>query len=489
MCRVQGASFWPNIPAEYQQEIDGIVRGCREKNARNPDGNVIDRNDIVAYNAMWDIWWRSSYIRSFLPFGAFDVDPIHHCSAFVANGDYTTNGDFVLTQSLWMPYHLSPSHAVFADIKPTSGNRILMELTAGMIWSGTEWYLNEAGLIVAETTLGDAPYQWMNTPAFVRIRKAVQYANSIDEFANIMITNTNGAYCGDYLVADAKTNEVGIVELGSYEYEVWKSENGFHGSSNYPWDPEVRAEMEAPEGWDHGSYPRFVRLEQISEKYKGMINNEIAKRTLGDHWDTVAEQENRYHWTLCGHVENSTGYPHGSLDGKATNRSMTLNHEIWARFGHSCGNSFVASDHAAKNPDYAFSNLQDMIAQPWTTFGFLEPITILVRDKNGDPVEGAMIAFENCADGYLSEGITDADGMYHHPYFQTGTYNITAKAGDHRGSLHVEFSEVNALELIITEEKNEGGMSKETQTTIMVIGLVMIGVIMIAIVRKKYKKD
>jgi hypothetical protein len=488
MCRAQGGTYWPNIPIEYQQEIDGIALGCQEKNAKNPDGGTIDRYDIIAYNAMWDIWWRSSYIRSFLPFGTFEADPIHHCSGFVANGDITKDSGFVITQSLWMPYHLPPSHGVFADIVPQAGNRILMELQAGMIWSGTEWYMNEAGLVVGETTLGDAPYQWLSTPAFVRIRKAVQYANSIDEFANIMITNTNGAYCGDYLIADAETNEVGIVELGSHTYEVWKSDNGYHGSCNYPWDPEVRAEMDEVEGWDHSCFPRYKRLEQIAEKYYGVIDTEIAKRTLGDHWDTVEDKENRYHWTLCGHVENSTGYPHGSLDGKTTNRTMTLNHEIWARYGHSCGADFIATDHAAKNPDYAFSNLKDMIAQPWTTFGFLEPITILVMDKNGDPVENSQIAFENCADGYLAEGTTDGNGMYHHPYFQTGTYNITAKNGKYRGSLRAEFNEVNTLEIQLTEDTTKDDTSSKGQTTVMIIGLVMIGVLLVALAHKRYKK-
>jgi hypothetical protein len=212
-CRVQGSTFWPNIPYEYQQEIDGIVAGCAEKNARNPDGDVIDRYDIVAYNSIWDIWWRSSYIRSFLPFGLANVDQIHHCSGFVATGEATSDGGFVISQSLWMPYHLPPSHGVFADIVPESGNRMLIELQAGMIWSGTEWYMNDKGLVVGETTLGDAPYQFTKVPAFVRIRQAVQYASSIDEFANIMITNTNGAYCGDYMICDAKTNEAGIGKL------------------------------------------------------------------------------------------------------------------------------------------------------------------------------------------------------------------------------------------------------------------------------------
>ncbi len=490
MCRFHGATYWPNIPLEYQQEIDGIAQGCQEVGAKNPDGSTIDRWDVVAYNAMWDIWWRTSNIRHppFFPFA--EIEPPDHCSGFVANGETTKDGGFVIAQSLWMPYHLPPSHGVFADIVPQSGNRMLMELQAGMVWSGTEWYLNGAGLVVGETTLGTAPYQWLKVPAFVRIRKAVQYANTIDEFANIMLTDTNGAYCGDYMVADANTNEVAIVELGSYEHEIWRSDSGFHGSCNFPWDPEVRAEMEAPDGWDHGCYPRYYRLEQIHTKYDGQIDTEIAKRTLGDHWDTVEEADNRYHWTLCGHVENASGYPHGALDGKTTNRSMALNYEVWARYGHSCGADFIAADHAAANPDYAWGNLYDMIAQPWTTFGFLEPIKVKVTDKYGEPVANAQIAFENCADGYLAEGYTDDQGLYQFDYFQTGTYNITARneADSLRGTIRVDFNRQTTFEVVIAEPADGGGLGSGKVVAVAALAAVLIGAIVVLLVVKKIRR-
>jgi hypothetical protein len=493
ICRLQGASYWPYVPDEYREEIDGIVRGAREMNAKNPDGAVIDRWDIMAYNSMWDIWWRSSpppIVDKYWPFlDDSSREMIHHCSAFVATGNITVDGGFVMAQNLWMPYYLSPSFAVFADIVPPTGNRMLIELQAGMIWSGTEWYMNEAGIVVAETTLGNAPYQWGNMPAFIRIRQAVQYSDSIDDFKNYMLTDTNGAYCGDYLVADAKTNEVAILELGSYEYELWRSSDGenFHGSCNYPWDPEVRDEMMEPEGWEHGSYPRYVRLKQIEEKYYGQIDTDIGKRALGDHWDTVEERVNKYSWTLEGRVENASGYPHGAMDGKVTNQTMTLNHEVWAKFGFPSFEDFIASEHAREHPDYAFPNLIDIISQDWTTFGFLEPIQVTVVDRNGNPVEGAEIAFENCADGYLNEGVTNAEGVFSHSYFQTGTYNITAKNGNFRGSIHVEFNEMSSLEVVLTEDMSSSGMSMSSKVTLVAVGLIVF-IMLVAVISKKYRK-
>jgi hypothetical protein len=44
-------------------------------------------------------------------------------------------------------------------------------------------------------------------PEFVRARKAMQYAASIDDFARIMKDGNNGGYANNWLVADRKTNE------------------------------------------------------------------------------------------------------------------------------------------------------------------------------------------------------------------------------------------------------------------------------------------
>ena len=78
--------------------------------------------------------------------------------------------------------------------------------------------------------------------------------------------------------------------------------------------------------------------------------------------------------------------------------------------------------------------------------------------------------------------------MYHHPYFQTGTYNITAKNGKHRGSLWVEYNEVKTIEIQLQEVTDEGDMSSGAQTTVMVIGLVIVGVLLVALAHKRYKK-
>jgi hypothetical protein len=42
---------------------------------------------------------------------------------------------------------------VLIDIKPSTGNRILMSTAPGMIWSDEDYYQNDEGMILMETTL------------------------------------------------------------------------------------------------------------------------------------------------------------------------------------------------------------------------------------------------------------------------------------------------------------------------------------------------
>ena len=101
-----------------------------------------------------------------------------------------------------------------------------------------------------------------------------------------MLENSNGAYCGDYLLADSKTNEVAILELGAKTWALERTHNGFLPSCNYPWDPEVAEEMGETQGWDHGCYPRYVRLQQLWEDNKNNITVFKGMEFLSDHYDT-----------------------------------------------------------------------------------------------------------------------------------------------------------------------------------------------------------
>jgi hypothetical protein len=455
--RRQGQTYWHYVPDDMKAEIQGIAMGANEMGAKNPLGDPVDWIDILTLNAIWDLWWRISPRGNpfwWLPGQPVPVDPLapklDHCSAFVATGSATKDGGFVISQSLWMPYFIAPSHAVFMDIIPETGNRIFMEVTAGMIWSGTEYYINSAGLVIAETTIGNGPYIWGGIPSFIRLRKAAQYADSIDSFKDIMLTDTNGAYCGDYLLADAETNEVAVLELGSRTWAIKRTMDGFLQSCNYEWDDEVAKELGAPRGWDHGCYPRWVRFDQFKERDWGNITAEIGIGYLGDHYDTVEERENACSHTICGHVDNASGYPHGSIDAKSTNRTMAMRLETLARYGHSCGTPFIAADHAAANPDYAFDDLHDIIPGRVSSYGAFSKVSVLITDDDGDPISGATVNFTSLVDGSSFELVTDDSGSVLVEYTPSSLYAIRAEKGSASADMEIAISDDEDITMSIS---------------------------------------
>ena len=89
------------------------------------------------------------------------------------------------------------------DIAPASGHRLLMDGMPGLIHSGDDFGMNDAGIVITETTIsGFSGYDVNGIPEFVRARKAMQYGSSIDEVAKIFKEGNNGGYANDWLIAD-----------------------------------------------------------------------------------------------------------------------------------------------------------------------------------------------------------------------------------------------------------------------------------------------
>ena len=90
-----------------------------------------------------------------------------------------------------------------------------MDGMPGLIHSGDDFGVNSAGIAITETTISEfTGFDPKGVPEFVRARKAMQYAASIDDFARIMKDGNNGGYANNWLVADRKNNEIASLELG-----------------------------------------------------------------------------------------------------------------------------------------------------------------------------------------------------------------------------------------------------------------------------------
>lgn len=194
---------------------------------------------------------------------------------------------------------------MIAAVFPKKGNAFLMQAYPGTIYSGTDWYINEKGLIVTGTTItGACEFNPKGKPYFLRIRKAVQYASSVDGFVETMVKDNNGGYAGDWLIGDSKTNEIACLELGAKSYDLARTKDGFFVGSNVALTDKVRAETKLDYEDRTSSYlARRERWLQLMEANKGKINAELAMKFLADHYDASAQREEPNRNTLCGHIE------------------------------------------------------------------------------------------------------------------------------------------------------------------------------------------
>jgi hypothetical protein len=378
--------LWPHIDAEYQQELQGIADGVKAH------GGDLDVYDIVALNAFEEVpdyyvpWLNKREKSAKAP----KLAAPGNCSAFIATGGYTKNHQIVIAHNNWTSYLAGERWVIIFDILPQHGQRILMDGFPGVITSDDDFGVNNAGIMITETTITQFEgWDPNGKPEFMRSRKALQYAQSIDDYVRIIKEGNNGGYANDWLIGDRKTGEIAYLELGLKNTPLWRTQDGYFVSSNFARDPKlIQEETSSFDAGDASSSAnaRHARWEELMQQAKGQIDVEMAKQFLSDHADTfektasTAEKLPPSERSLCGHVDASPrgvkewGWdaynPGGAVQGKATDSKMAANMSFVARAGHPCGADFLAADFLERHPEYSWQKplLRDMKAGPWTMF-------------------------------------------------------------------------------------------------------------------------
>src|SRR5690348_1033846 len=368
--------LWPKIDPEYQVELQGIVDGLRARKTK------LDLDDIVAFNAFSElpdyyVPWLNQQVHAQ---NVARSTPPGHCSAFVATGGWTKDGQIVMAHSNWTTYIEGARWNIIFDIVPQQGNHILMDGFPGAIASDDDFGINSAGMIISETTISNFHgFDPNGKPQFVRARKAMQYAGSIDEYVQIMLDGNNAGYANDWLLGDRKTGEIARFELGLQHTKVWRTKDGYFSGANFASDPDVIRDETTYDPVNPASSmnARKLRWDRLLTKNKGAIDTGLAEIFLADHYDTYEKKEDPNRRTLCGHGDNtpitlpgSTSAPFtpsGAVQGKVIDSSMAGSLEFTARIGHPCRTNFDAAKFLSEHPEFSWESpvLRDMIAGPW----------------------------------------------------------------------------------------------------------------------------
>ncbi len=242
--------------------------------------------------------------------------------------------------------------------------------------------MNAAGICITETTITQFDgFNPEGTPEFMRARKALQYSQSIDDFARLMSTNNNGGYANCWLVADNKSGRIGSLELGIKHVTLQTTSDGYYCGANFPVKPELAREETTFDVNDKSLSPnaRRIRWEQLMKENRGKIDAALGQRFLSDHVDSFTGKTDPNERTLCGHVDksprgmkpwqNEFGAA-GAVQAKVSSAALAEKMTMWASMGHPCGIHFRAAEYLKKHPQFAWQKgiMSDMRSNPWTRF-------------------------------------------------------------------------------------------------------------------------
>ena len=294
------ALFLRGFDREILEEMKGIADGASDAGAKWL-GRRIDLLDIVVANTTVELGELGNAMPM-TPTGLeglrldapsyFDRkrdSAMDHCSAFAATGPATRDGKMVIGHVTWWPLTLAEQTNVMLDIKPDKGHRIIMQSYPGGIESGTDWYQNDAGVVLTETTIRQSPFNIAGTPVAFRAREAIQYGGNVDEVVERLGTRNNGLYTNEWLIGDGKNNEIAMYELGTGHTKLWRSSKnewfggteGFYWGDNNAKDLQVRLEyvpdpLGEPEYLPYSTEKRDAAWQDLYQKYRGQVDEQFG---------------------------------------------------------------------------------------------------------------------------------------------------------------------------------------------------------------------
>lgn len=363
---------------EFYEEMEGITEGC------NAGGCKTTLNEIIAWNFYCSIpYWYSLRSESH---AAKEGGANDHCSAFIAVGDWTEDGKIVVAHNSFADFIDGQWANVILDLNPTNGNRFIMQTSPCWIWSGTDFFVTSKGIIGTETTIGGfIPYE-KKYPIGYRIRKAMQYGNTLDEYVDILLHENSGDYANSWLFGDINKNEILRIELGLKYHNVERTTNGYFIGFNSVYDEKIRNFEVVNSGFydiRRHQGARYVRLSDLMDEHKGKINIDIAKKIISDHYDVyLLKDNNPCSRTVCSHYDlDAREYmsqsdrpkpysPRGAVDGVVCDSNLAKNMSFIARYGNSCGTAFNKNEFFKKHRQYEIfmPYVKDRPSEPWTEF-------------------------------------------------------------------------------------------------------------------------
>jgi hypothetical protein len=357
------ALFLRRYDKEYLEEMKGTADGASAAGATF-EGRPIDLLDIAAINSEIEVSFLQSALEATAhgleskaftePSAAREKAPHpEHCSAFAATGPATEGGQVVIGHITMWNLETAGYLNIWLDVKPTQGHRVLMQTYPGGIQSGQDYYQNDAGLVVCETTIEQTRFEPEGQALASRIRQALQYADSIDTAIAILGRKNNGLYTNEWLLADTKTGEIAMFELGTQKTRLWRSskDEWFGGTKGFYWGCNNAKDLD-------------VRLETIAAVDARPANLVFRPTDRDLAWLKLFDQ-------FQGKINADFGFKafttpplaaHPSLDAKFTTTALAKELKSHALFGPPLGQAWIPTTAQS----HKLETIKPLIPNDWT---------------------------------------------------------------------------------------------------------------------------
>ena len=277
--------FWPRVDEEYRQELRGISEGLA---ARGVKATI---TDIVVLNAFLEMSYYTDTPRGEEDlFGAGALQRVRGHRQLDARRPardraqqlVRIHGRVALEHHLRHPPREGVPHPDGRLPGPDPQRRRLRDELRGRRHHRDH----------------DLAVQGVRTngiPEFVRARKAMQYAASIDDFVRIMANRNNGGYANAWLVADTKRNEIARLELGLKNVTLERTSDGYFVGANFPVNPKLAGEETSfrVDNPDESRNVRRTRWEQLMPEFKGQHRRRDGQAVHGGPLRRLREEGRR----------------------------------------------------------------------------------------------------------------------------------------------------------------------------------------------------
>lgn len=344
---------------EYYEEIEGIVDGLKSR------GINVTADFIIAWNSYMSLY--SVFLDGSIENqndATKSNDSTERCSAFIATGSATKDGKIVMGHTTHTDFASGSLFNIVMYVIPMQGHPFAMQISPGYIASVSDWFLSTSGIIGCETTISSINYKpEFGRPFFCRIRQAIQYANTLDQYVEVMLHENAGDYACSWQFGNINTNEIMLFEIGLKTHAIQRTHDGIFYGMNSAIDKRLRTLETDDTDYDDISKTtgaRNVRLNYLlNEKYNGKIDAKVARIILSDHYDVFKNKDEKNTRSICRHTELDPTqtkrpgyYPFGCTDAKVTTTDMAKHLAFIGRWGSACGREFSVKKYLKEHPEF-----------------------------------------------------------------------------------------------------------------------------------------